>query len=115
MEEIQARMIMGKKKYGHGVRVNDDTTTWGTSNNSWLEMAREEFLDAIIYVTADYIREGRQNYKRMSHLEIDFRLQHQEDKDDNMLIQYVLLNWMHMEPCKHKTMINTLFNLLEVS
>lgn len=116
MEEIQGRLAMGKEKYGHGVRVDDDTTTWGTSQNSWMEMAREEFLDAIVYVTADYIREGRQNYKKMSNLEIDYQFEHgNEAPDDNMLIQYILSNWMHMEPCKHKTMLNTLFNLLGAS
>lgn len=116
MDEIHGRMAMGKTKYGHGVRVNDDTTTWGTSKNSWMEMAREEFLDAIVYVVADYIREGRQTYKGMCNLEVDYKFEYTtKTDDDNMLIQYILSNWMHMEPCKHKTMLNTLFNLLEVS
>ena len=52
LEEVRERMEMGREKYGHGVRVDDDTRTWGTRNNSWLNMAREEFLDAIVYVTA---------------------------------------------------------------
>ena len=53
---IRRRLNLGREKYGHGVRVNDDTSTWGTSKNSWLEMAIEEYLDAIIYTVADYIK-----------------------------------------------------------
>ena len=56
MEEILSRLELGLRKYNHGVRVNDDTRTWGTRMNSWMEMAKEEFLDAIIYVVADYIK-----------------------------------------------------------
>ena len=55
-EAVIDRMKMGKMKYGHGVRIMDDTVTWGTVKNSWLEMASEELLDAIIYVIADYLR-----------------------------------------------------------
>ena len=47
-EAVIDRMKMGKMKYGHGVRIMDDTVTWGTVKNSWLEMASEELLDAII-------------------------------------------------------------------
>lgn len=54
---LKERLEMGRSKYGHGVRVNSDTMTWGTSKNSWLEMTREEALDGIIYTIADYIRE----------------------------------------------------------
>ena len=52
MKEIIDRLNIGRERYGHGVRVDDDTTTWGTKENSWMEMAREEFLDAVIYVIA---------------------------------------------------------------
>ena len=55
-KELNARLDLGLVRYGHGVRVDDDTTTWGTPKNSWMEMAKEELLDAIIYVVADYIR-----------------------------------------------------------
>tara|TARA_B100000405_G_scaffold8789_1_gene7680 strand:- start:13245 stop:13562 length:318 start_codon:yes stop_codon:yes gene_type:complete len=55
-KELNARLDLGLTRYGHGVRVDDDTTTWGTPKNSWMEMAKEELLDAIIYVVADYIR-----------------------------------------------------------
>ena len=61
MEQLRERLALGLKRYGHGVRVNDDTTTWGTKENSWMEMAREELLDCLIYVVADYIRQNRGN------------------------------------------------------
>ena len=54
--EILGRLELGLKRYNHGVRVDDDTRTWGTPKDSWMEMAREELLDAVIYVVADYIR-----------------------------------------------------------
>lgn len=53
---MEERLKIGKERYGHGVRSWDDTTEWGTSKNSWLEMAREEFYDGIIYLLAEYIR-----------------------------------------------------------
>ena len=55
-KELNARLDLGLERYGHGVRVDDDTRTWGTPKDSWMEMAKEELLDAIIYVVADYIR-----------------------------------------------------------
>ena len=47
-EELTGRLDLGLKRYNHGVRVNDDTRSWGTPTNSWLDMAKEEFLDAVI-------------------------------------------------------------------
>jgi hypothetical protein len=99
-DQIVARMDMGKKKYGHGVRVNDDTTKWGTPKNCWMEMAREEFLDAVVYVIADYIRLNNLN---------SFKI----EDDDNKLILHVMDTWKNMEPCMHKTLLCTLFNILE--
>ena len=55
-ELVSERLTLGKSKYGHGVRTHMDTTTWGTPKNSWLEMAIEEYLDALVYTAADYIR-----------------------------------------------------------
>ena len=55
-KELNARLDLGLERYDHGVRVDDDTRTWGTSTDSWLDMAKEELLDAIIYVVADYVR-----------------------------------------------------------
>ena len=55
---VSERLNLGKSKYGHGVRTHMDTTTWGTqkTKDSWLEMAIEEYLDALVYTAADYIR-----------------------------------------------------------
>lgn len=56
LDAIEARLAIGVETYGHGVRVNDDTTQWGTKKNSWLEMALEELDDLAIYVQADELR-----------------------------------------------------------
>ena len=37
IELVSERLNLGKAKYGHGVRTNMDTTTWGTPKNSWIE------------------------------------------------------------------------------
>lgn len=62
LELINERLSIGRERYGHGVRPDDDTTQWGTKKNSWLEMCQEEIVDAIIYVCADYIRETNIKY-----------------------------------------------------
>lgn len=129
MKEIIERLNIGRERYGHGVRVDDDTTTWGTKENSWMEMAREEFLDAVIYVIADYIRGHRgPDGGNLCRMEIDYMWKpdfeeaedpkkwledHRED-DDNGLILYILKMWRGMEPCRHKILIGTLINILDL-
>ena len=128
-EQITKRLEIGKKRYGHGVIVDSDTTEWGTPQNSWIDMATEEFLDAIIYVIADYIRQGRQNSK-WSALEIDYKFDEkfrQEDPDgigtptdlciddDNKLILHILKNYQKIDSPKHHMMIWNLLNILLVS
>ena len=113
MEDIKARLELGKSKYGHGVRVNMDTTTWGTPKNSWMEMAKEEFLDALVYVTADYIVKGRKETS-MSNMEAYYISDLETTpEDDNNLILYILENKHDMEACSHKTLLFTLFSILE--
>ena len=56
MDKLRDRLALGRERYGHGVRIGDDTREWGTKEDSWMEMAHEEFLDGIIYVVADYLR-----------------------------------------------------------
>ena len=56
-DALESRLAIGVERYGHGVRVNDDTTQWGTKVDSWLEMGLEELDDLAIYVTAQYLRE----------------------------------------------------------
>lgn len=57
-DAIKSRLAIGLERYGHGVRVMDDTTQWGTKTNSWLEMGLEEIDDLAIYVAAQMCRNG---------------------------------------------------------
>ena len=56
-DALESRLAIGVERYGHGVRVNDDTTQWGTKTDSWLEMGLEEIDDLAIYVIAQLLRE----------------------------------------------------------
>jgi hypothetical protein len=100
MNLITERMTFGKAKYGHGVRVTDDTTTWGTPVNSWMHMALEECLDGIIYVVADYIRT-----REVVHSE----------PDDNRRILYLLENPGLINSEKHRDMVDVFFKLIKMS
>jgi len=100
MDLIRERLAFGKTKYGHGVRVRDDTTTWGTPVNSWLHMALEEYLDAVIYVAADYIRTR----------EVVFT-----EPDDNVRIVYLLENPERINSDTHREMVHALFRLIKMS
>jgi hypothetical protein len=100
MDLIKERLAVGQQKYGHGVRVRDDTTTWGTPVNSWLYMALEEYLDGIIYVVADYIRTR----------EVVF-----SQPDDNKRIVYLLENPELINSEKHREMVHALFKLIKMS
>jgi len=53
---INSRLELGRQRYGHGVRPNDDTRQWGTKEDSWAEMALEEALDLTIYLCAELLR-----------------------------------------------------------
>ena len=97
--ELTGRLELGLRKYNHGVRVDDDTRDWGTPVNSWLHMAREEFLDAMIYVAADY--------NRVSGLKRD-----ESEEDDNKLIMRVIDRYNDIDSVKHKMILWNLFNLL---
>ena len=110
MDQIRERLALGLKRYGHGVRVNDDTREWGTKQNSWMEMAREEILDCLIYVVADYIRQYREN-NDPSPFEFEF-FARKEEEDDNNLILHILENYNRMEACRHKTLVCALFNMV---
>ena len=76
---VLERLELGRKRYGHGVRVDDDTRQFGTPADSWLHMALEEHIDAIIYLLADYIK--KYDSSRTS-----------ETDDDNQRILYYLMN-----------------------
>ena len=53
---IKERMDLGLQRYGHGVRIDDNTTQWGTKKDNWTEMALEEVLDGMIYMAAQILR-----------------------------------------------------------
>jgi|TARA_R110000796_G_scaffold20966_10_gene62041 hypothetical protein len=100
LEELTGRLELGISKYNHGVRVDDDTRDWGTPWNSWLHMAREEFLDAMIYIAADYIR--------ISGMKRD-----ENEVDDNKRIMYVIDHYSDIDSAKHKMLLWNLFNMLD--
>lgn len=100
LEELTGRLELGISKYNHGVRVDDDTRDWGTPWNSWLHMAREEFLDAMIYIAADYIR--------ISGMKRD-----ENEVDDNKRIMYVIEHYSDIDSAKHKMLLWNLFNMLD--
>ena len=56
---IKERMEVGAKRYGHGLRSEDDTRQFGTKTDSWTEMGLEEILDSTIYLAAQILRRLR--------------------------------------------------------
>tara|TARA_B100001093_G_C26278194_1_gene779924 strand:- start:342 stop:575 length:234 start_codon:yes stop_codon:yes gene_type:complete len=56
LDIITERMNMGLERYGHGIRIGDNTKQWGTKDDSWEEMALEEALDGMIYLAASILR-----------------------------------------------------------
>ena len=56
LEIIKERMKVGERRYGHGLRIRDDTTQYGTKTDSWTEMGLEEILDLVIYLSAQILR-----------------------------------------------------------
>ena len=53
---IKERLELGRRRYGHGVILDDDTTAYGTDRNSWTIMALEEALDMAVYLAARLIQ-----------------------------------------------------------
>jgi hypothetical protein len=53
---IRERLELGAARYGHGLRAEDDTTQWGTKEDSWVEMGLEEILDMTIYIACAMLR-----------------------------------------------------------
>lgn len=96
---INDRLNLGKARYGHGVRVNDDTTTFGTPFNSWMQMALEEYLDAVIYLMADYIR----NHEPPRE---------DDEEDDNERIMDFIMNRDTIQSRKHREMLDMLTQLI---
>lgn len=95
-DELLGRLELGLKRYKHGVRVDDDTRTWGTQKNSWVEMTKEELLDAIIYVIADYIRTQEER----------------GENDDNELIMKYAKDYKLIKSKNHRLVLHNLESLL---
>lgn len=56
LDLLKGRLDLGKKRYGHGVKIDDDITQYGPENDDWELMALEEALDGMIYSAAAMIR-----------------------------------------------------------
>lgn len=63
---LQARLAMGREKYGHGVRVMDDTREWTVDkgDNDWMEMAVEEVMDGLVYSAAAILKQKKMRQRR---------------------------------------------------
>ena len=61
---LVSRLKIGKKEYGHGLKIDDDTRKFGCKEDSWLEMELEEVLDGMIYTSATILRLQRQLKER---------------------------------------------------
>ena len=59
MQLLMDRLALGRERYGHGMRVDENTTQYGVESNDWELMALEEMLDGLIYTTAAIIRHMR--------------------------------------------------------
>jgi hypothetical protein len=99
-QQLRERLEMGRVKYGHGVRADDDPRTWGCVKNSWFEMAREEFLDGIIYCVADYVRTHE-------------RVRARDEPDDNERILRFVDTPSVIESLKHRRVVLLLKQLIE--
>ena len=53
---LKERLQIGRDRYGHGIRVMDDTREGGTPADSWAEMGLEEALDLCLYLSAAIVR-----------------------------------------------------------
>ena len=56
-KDIDERLDIGIKRYGHCIRIHDNTIEFGTKADSWIEMMEQELLDAIVYLTAHLMRQ----------------------------------------------------------
>ena len=59
MKLLHDRLTLGKKRYGHGVILQQNSQDFGTKDDDWQLMALEEMLDGMIYSTAAIIRYRR--------------------------------------------------------
>lgn len=78
---IVKRMNVGFERYGHGLRVGDDTKQWGTQEDSWEEMALEEILDGMVYTASAIIR-YRRKLAEVKNI-VDNKMKEDECTSDN--------------------------------
>lgn len=109
-DKLLERLDIGMERYGHGLRVDDDTTSWGTRENSWMEMMREELIDAVIYATADYIRRARSQNKCLGRKE--FAPTQNYIQGDNKLIMKIINDISSVKSEKHKVLLGKLLDML---
>ena len=98
MKLVEERLAIGKERYGHGVRPSDDTRKWGTKNDSWMDMAEEEFLDGMIYICADYIRTHKISF---------------EGEDANCKIMEFITDHSKIGSSYHRTCVETLKRIIK--
>jgi hypothetical protein len=79
---VAKRMRVGLKRYGHGMRREDDTREYGTGVDSWVEMAMEEIADCMVYIATDQLRK-------------DGAPRPVEEEDDNSLIVRMVEDGKH--------------------
>lgn len=68
IELLKARLELGRSRYNHGVRVDDNVTDYGPVSNDWELMALEEALDGMIYSAAAIIRIQRKKAKAVKNV-----------------------------------------------
>ena len=54
--KLNARLALGRERYGHGVIIDEDPSIYGVPSNNWEHMALEELLDGLVYTSAAIIR-----------------------------------------------------------
>lgn len=93
---FEERFRRGRETYGHGVRVHQE-------GMDWIQETREELMDAIIYLIADYIRAGREavGYQPI------------EKEDDNETIMNIIVNYSAMKEGRHRRHVSHLLLILE--
>lgn len=69
LDILRERLALGADRYGHGLRTEDDTTQWGTKEDSWAEMGLEEILDMTIYLACALLRVRRYEEEARAELQ----------------------------------------------
>ena len=101
---LNSRFELGKERYTHGVKINNDTRKWGTKNNDWFEMMQEELLDGLVYCAASALKNS--NYIRP-----------ETHEDDNVAI----FNWICKtidytgDTTEHQKILKNLYNSILLS